>query len=52
MYFYCRIIFKWQDTGLRGILEEPERGVGIPLFSREKPGALVIVFFDNEICLN
>lgn len=38
--------------GWRGILEGPESGGGIPLFSCEEAGALVIAFFDNEICFN
>jgi len=49
MYFYCRIIFKCQDIGQRGILEGTDSSGGIPLFSCEKSGALAIVLFDNEI---
>lgn len=52
MCFNCRIILKLQYMGWRAILEGPESGGGIPLFSCEKPAALVIVFFDNEIWFN
>lgn len=52
MYFYCRTGFKWQDMGRRGILEGPESGGRILLFSHEKPGTLAIVLVDKEICFN
>lgn len=38
--------------GWRGILEGPQSSGRIPVFSCEKCGALVITFFDYEICFN